>query len=381
MKKYEITELMREYTADEFGIEGENAADTEKVVESVMGQVKPKGKVKPLFKVLVAAAAMCVVGGSVVGASILTSGQFTTAAGREITFGIYHDHQESTATVDGLETLVTLEDGRLYFNVNGESTDITDLTDSQTPYIYSYTVSETGKPAYIIAGGTPEEYGVVELIYMDVIGWQGDGAINGEIYGRDLSVRIYDPDDRYSYVHGWYRSNKTFNISNLTYLENNDGEYETLGHWHGSEVDILPTWRDECEEAWLIEGLAQLGLIELPDAANFSAPELYVNDEGRLMWKRHSEDEWDLTDDISEDTPYVYDMIRSDASDCYFVFGGTPEDYGWAVISRYDDEYWTIGSENITNADGQLREWYVNAVEKVHFDLDQLQQNHFFTSE
>ena len=375
-KKIEITELMREYTDDEFNIEGENAADTEKVVENVMGQVKAKKKVMPLFKVLVAAAAICAVGGTVMGASILTNGKLTTAAGRDITFGAYHDHQEMTATQDGLDTVVTLEDGRLYFNMNGKSTDITDLTDRQTPYIYSYTVSETGNPAHIIAGGTPEEYGVVELVYIDVMGWQGDGVINGKIAGSDVRVNVFEPDDQYSYVRGWYRSNQTFNITYLRYLEN-DGEYEALGHWHGSEADILPTWRDECEEAWLIEGLAQLGLIELPDIANFDAPELYVDD-GRLIWKDHGGDRLDLTEKISEDTPFIYDMLVSNDRDCYFVFGGTPDDYGWAVICRYDDEYWTIGDENITDADGQLREWYVNAVEQKGFDLEQLQHNYFF---
>ena len=367
-KKIEITELMREYTDDEFNIEGENAADTEKVVENVMGQVKPKVKTKP-FKVLIAAAAAaaCIAGGTAAATTFFT--EFTTAAGRGVSIEKTDDGWIEYGTLNGLDTLVISEDGRLYFNVNGKSADITELADRKTPYIYSYTIAETGEPAYIIAGGTPDNYGVVDMYYTEGVGWQGDGAINGDAVGSFVKVSIGDPSDRYAYASGWYRSNMDFFI----WYDSADHR-----HFHGSEVDILPTWRDECEDAWFIEGLVQLGLLELPDAANFDAPVLQVNDDGKLIWVSHGMYA-DLTEKISEDTPYIFDMIGGDDKECYFVFGGTVEDHGWAIISRYDDEYWTIGDENITDADGQLREWYVNAVEQKGFDLEQLQRNYFFS--
>ena len=66
------------------------------------------------------------------------------------------------------------------------------------------------------------------------------------------------------------------------------------------------------------------------------------------------------------------------------IVGGTPENFGWAFVekrlinNRHDIECWTIACDNITDADGQLREWYLNAVEEKDYDLEELQQNHYF---
>ena len=380
-----ITELMREYTDEEFNIEGENAADTEKVLKSVMVQVKPKKKVKPLVKALIAAAAaVCVAGGTVAAASILTSGRFTTAAGRDIEFEIHDEGWTSSGTLEGLDTVVTLEDGRLYFNINGKSTDITYLVDRQTPYVYSYTIGETGEPAYIIAGGTPEDYGVVDMYHIDGIGWEGHGAINGDVLGSNVRVNVDDPSDQYLKYSGWYYTNLDLFITYDTMVPaiGEYGEEYVWGdiHWHGGISDILPTWQED-RDAWLIEGLLQLGLIELPDPANFVEPEIYVDDDGNMFLDRGTNGVINLTEKISEDVFYIDSHVESDFQEHYIVIGGTPDDYGWAVISRYDDEYWFIGGENITDADGQLRGWYVNAVEKKGFDLEQLQQNHYFDND
>lgn len=379
MKKYEITELMRDYTDDEFNIEGENAADSDRVVENVLGQVIHKKKAKPLFKVLAAAAAaVCLMGGTVAAASLLISGHFTTAAGNDITFEIHENGWSGTGTMKGFDTLVTSAEGRLYFNLNGESTDITDITDRKTPYIYSYTIAETGEPAYIIAGGTPEDYGVVDMYYIEGTGWEGHGAVNGDTAGSAVRVTVDEPGEQYLY-NGWYSTNLDFLIVYDTFVEKDNEIITSNRHWHGSAIDILPTWHDD-RDAWLIEALVKLELIELPDIANFKAPEIYINGEGRLI-EISGNNEIDVTDKISEDTPYIITSVRSDDRDCYIIAGGTPENCGWAVIIRYGDEYWTIGSENITDADGQLREWYLNAVEKKGCDLEQLQQNYFFSFE
>lgn len=57
---------------------------------------------------------------------------------------------------------VVLEDGRLWF-VNGkERTDVTDLIDADTPYIYEHTDPVTGYKGWLILGGTPEDFGWAE---------------------------------------------------------------------------------------------------------------------------------------------------------------------------------------------------------------------------
>lgn len=162
MKEFEITELMREYTDDEFNIEGENAADTEKVVESVMGQVKPKKRMKPLFKVLIAAA----VAACLMGATVTTGIYFTATDGTE--YGFYTDEDGLThwkieePSENRMDKIIRLEDGRLYFVADGGKTDITDLIDEETPYIYKLHDLPTDKEYsenYILVGGTPEKYG------------------------------------------------------------------------------------------------------------------------------------------------------------------------------------------------------------------------------
>lgn len=57
-----------------------------------------------------------------------------------------------------------LIDGRLIFTADGQYTDITDLIDEKTPYIYEGTNPQNGLPDIIIVGGTTEDYGWVEQL-------------------------------------------------------------------------------------------------------------------------------------------------------------------------------------------------------------------------
>ena len=52
-----------------------------------------------------------------------------------------------------------LENGRLWLVLDGERTDITDLIDSETPYIIKDTDPDTGLKNYLVLGGTPEDFG------------------------------------------------------------------------------------------------------------------------------------------------------------------------------------------------------------------------------
>lgn len=72
-------------------------------------------------------------------------------------------------TSDGAEFIVSapspednplvLEDGRLWFVSVGECTDVTDIIDENTPYIYECTDPDTGIRGWFILGGTPEDFG------------------------------------------------------------------------------------------------------------------------------------------------------------------------------------------------------------------------------
>lgn len=66
---------------------------------------------------------------------------------------------------------LVLEDGRLWFVNGGERTDVTDLIDADTPYIYEHTDPETEYKGWLILGGTPEDFGWAE--YADVNGGSG----------------------------------------------------------------------------------------------------------------------------------------------------------------------------------------------------------------
>ena len=272
MKEIEITELMREYTDDEFNIEGENAADHEKVTESVMAQVKPKKKAKPLFKVLVAAAAaatVCVAGVAVVGSDFL-SGSFTSGSGVKFKYEVSDDGSRYSyeASLDYRGTL-TAEDGRLHLNTGDETIDITDLTDEKTPYIHSYTNPGTGDDAYLIAVGTPAHYEFVDLFRVDGIGWVGFGCINGSGMNRIAVDITYYPQpgefDLYDGDHEFFaesRARISYDVAHdhYGYLDEN-GVYVYVN----DDNETVPLFdeirRSGCSEVWLIDAMEQLDLI------------------------------------------------------------------------------------------------------------------------
>lgn len=387
MKEYKISELMENYTDNEIFLEGEQIVDTDKAVTDLLAQVRPKKKMKPLFKGLVAAAAAVVVlTGSVITAAALGIG-FTTATGRQVEFFPIIDGKQyawSTSTFE-LDDALTLEDGRLILNVDGKSIDITDKVDRKTPYIYSYELPESEKTAYVIAGGTPEEYGVLDMVYNEEFGWLGVGAINGsqETGGRIFAEIDYTWHDEWERgeirkVRNWYMTTQNYDIQ---YVPKNDDEHVCI-HYNAR---IFPTWRDECHDAWLIQALLDLDLIQLPTIGEFVPPtfiktakgELWIADDNYTVTRN-------LTDLIAEDKVHFPTWSTRSGmyeSEEYLAVGGTPDDYGWAVLLRENGECWTVAEYNIRNADGTLREWYLKAVEHRGLDLEQLQQNYYFTFE
>ena len=270
MKEYRISELMENYTDNELFLEGEQTVDTEKAVSDLLGQVKPKKKMKPLLKVLVAAAAAVVLAGTVTAGTLVLSGSFTSAIGREVDFSVSGDERSVSliGSLDGSqEQVIKKEDGRLYFTAGGQHTDITDLIDRQTPYIFSYTNAESDTDVYIIAGGTPDEYGYVELYYMESLGWYGLGWAN-ELVDSNISVSLFYPlqsQQEYEHVQGY----ATFYINYIRYDDVNgnrmlDKNEEKTYHDHSFHDQIPETWREDCIDAWLLSALEQLGAVELP---------------------------------------------------------------------------------------------------------------------
>lgn len=268
-KEYEITELMRDYTDDEFNIEGENAADTDKVAESVMARVKEKKRIKPMYKVLIAAAAAAsVLAGAVVGSDFL-SGSFTSGSGVKFKYEVSDNGSRYSyeAFLDYRGTL-TAENGRLYLNTGEETVDITDLTDEKTPYIHSYTNPGTGDDAYLIAVGTPTHYEFVDLFRVEGIGWVGFGCINGsgmnridveiDHYPKPVSFDLYDGDPEF-FTESILRISYGVAHDHRGCLDEN-GVYVCVS----DDNEIVPLFseirKSGCPEVWLINAMEQLDL-------------------------------------------------------------------------------------------------------------------------
>lgn len=266
MKEYEITELMRKYTDDEFNIEGENAAHTDKVLENVMAQVKPKKKVKPLFKVLIAAAAaaVCVIVGTAAAIAnpVVLTGRYITPTGTEFEYKVEGNGAYDVVTRGDVITPIKLEGGRLHFVLNGESVDITDIIDRETPYIYSYTIPEKEKLGYIIVGGTPEEYGYLELYYVEEAGWFSSGHAEGDHLSGYIGVVKRCNNNKLEIS---YSTVQLDDEGMVIQSVDDDGTIHlsrNTDHEHTSETGIPSAdERDNCPEAWLLSAVEQIGII------------------------------------------------------------------------------------------------------------------------
>ena len=294
MKELKISELMDDYVDNEVCIEGETWVDNEELKSLVMEQVKSKRKIKPLFKGLIAAAAVVGVcfAGAVVASQMSGSGSIITDIGATVNYTIDEDGSWDRLEYlgDG-EDVFTLDNGRLYLKTNGEKTDITDLIDRETPYIYSYTNPENGYENYIIAGGTTEEYGFVDLTHVSTYVWLGCG----ENYGipHPIGLRGFntitvlidftidrDPerlDDRYfqTIYDGYHAYDEEGNIKEGT----------GLAHHHDNTIRGIPSPEErDCPDAWLLNALEQIGLIGPDDYVEADDHGLDIAPDGYYEW-------------------------------------------------------------------------------------------------
>ena len=277
MKELKISQLMDDYVDNEVCIEGESCVDNEELKQLVLTQAKTKRKIKPLFKVIAVAAVAVVAAATTMAATTAIGGKFRSAGGSEYMYEFKEGYTQAVMSPADYESLLKEEDGRLYLTIDGETTDITDLIDRQTPYIYTYTDEKTnaisGKVSYVIAGGTPDDYGVVDIAYIEGLGWWGDGAMDGNAENGihvDRFERLNDEPPTQSYGLGYF----LFYDAQGNELKIRDEEHTSFtadfyhGAWREDGIvtysDFPSTWREDCNVAWLIEALLQLGIFE-PD--------------------------------------------------------------------------------------------------------------------
>lgn len=284
MKELKISELMDSYVDNEVCIEGESLVDNEELKQLVLTQAKPKRKIKPLFKgLIVVAAAACLAGATAATAFIISSGEFESPSGAGYHYEVRDDGTTGMSFGSGdYENILTEEDGRLYFRMDNKSTDITDRIDQKTPYIYGYKNTESGETNYIIIGGTPEEYGIIDAMHIkydkSTSGikeeWVGVGEIYGKTddYGIELMVMKVDagPDDPMDF---WAMTlivshNYTLVDGEKVYVsENFDDHHKHYDNWlvngdiFPEYVDIPSTYEEDCREAWLLNALVQLEIM------------------------------------------------------------------------------------------------------------------------
>lgn len=90
--------------------------------------------------------------------NFLTGGQIYMESGT--TYG--------SMTVGDTEAgFLSVEDGRLWFEADGQHIDITDKISEETPYIYERTDPATGEKGCVAVGGTVEDYGWIEFFIVD----------------------------------------------------------------------------------------------------------------------------------------------------------------------------------------------------------------------
>lgn len=160
------------------------------LLDSLRRQTREPVRRSPrMLRTALIAAAVIVLAVALMGAGNRIIYQFTGPGGTRIYA------EEGYNKVDGAEQieLVTLEDGRLWLTVFGEHTDITDLVDEDTPYIYTFYDEDTDTRGTIIAGGTPEDFGWAEMYFKAKVGGGGGGSnyvhtyaqVDGELLERE----------------------------------------------------------------------------------------------------------------------------------------------------------------------------------------------------
>lgn len=159
-----------------------SAGAKERMVNHLMEQRgrKPAGRrgVRTLRTVLIAAAlaVVCVLMLAAAGPARI----FDLVSGASASFQQVTEHR-SVVEISGEEPL-TMEDGRLWLVIGGERTDVTDMVDADTPYVYDNTDPDTGRGDYLVVGGTLADYGWQEFYELDDGTFVSAGANANDTY-------------------------------------------------------------------------------------------------------------------------------------------------------------------------------------------------------
>ena len=341
---------------------------------------KSKKPVKPWVRaVLAAVAAVCLVG-AIIGIVFIVKAAVNAVTGYGGDRVVGEAKQEPP---------IKLVEDRLYFTFDGQKTDITNEVDRDLPYIYPYEDPETHMPVYIIAGGNREQYAYAEVVQQEDGSWQGRGYVPDDMSWY-IGVSISEYEEPFlTYAYGWYHLNETVSVV-LNYnrsVLHDDGSYESVSHVH-YRYDIPRTWEEDCVDAWLIRGLLDLELFELPDIDFSLADPIEVTEEGRVIFVAEGQNT-DITEIINEGTPYIYkvkyDEKFGEDYDSYILVGGPTDNCGWVLLSRYKNDMWIGVEENITFINEALsegepgyetfRQWYLNGVEQIGYNKGTILMN------
>lgn len=232
MKQLEISRLMDEYQDNEIFPEEGCAAEPEAVKARVLAKVKPPARKRRLTgrkKLLLAA-------GLAAALVLLVGAGFPSMVYRLANSTLRFEQTPNSTSVayEHGTSSMTAEDGRLFFVLDGERTDITDLIDADTPYIYDGSDPETGMTYYLIMGGTPEHYGWLEWVKVP----------NPYVAEDGEPTPVLDADGRFT----------TYDLTIVTC----EGERYATGTG-GAGLGAL-FWSDVKDHPWLIAGAKQLGI-------------------------------------------------------------------------------------------------------------------------
>lgn len=174
MSKYDIYELMGEYTDEEFAPEIDNSINIKDVRKSVEERVEmPRRHIRlktALVAAAVAAAAVICAGVAIatnnnhvtLTIDMLTKKDVAVSFGYSDSDGSYRD--TDYGDVDEYISPLELREGRLWFVADGQDFDVTDMIDMETPYIYKTVNPDSGLADWIVVGGTPQCYGFYEIM-------------------------------------------------------------------------------------------------------------------------------------------------------------------------------------------------------------------------
>ena len=79
------------------------------------------------------------------------------------------------------------------------------------------------------------------------------------------------------------------------------------------------------------------GTVIMSDGRDENGDPTIITLEGGRLWFVAGGQQVDVTDQVDEETPYVWTQWLEDGSLHYIIVGGTPEDYGWNEGIKFPD--------------------------------------------